>query len=138
MPTRDNEDGDVGYRRPPKSTQFKPGRSGNPRGRPKGAKGTRASVKRVLLEEHRADPHMTGRPQPFTALELVLLLLKQMAAAGDQRAYRSLMDLDRRMTPAGHGAAARYLIVPERLSEEEWEAKHSPKEVPPSDGEESE
>ena len=28
----------VGYGRPPKATQFKPGRSGNPRGRPKGAK----------------------------------------------------------------------------------------------------
>lgn len=28
----------VGYRKPPKSTQFKPGQSGNPNGRPKGQK----------------------------------------------------------------------------------------------------
>ena len=28
----------VGYRKPPAESQFKPGRSGNPRGRPKGAR----------------------------------------------------------------------------------------------------
>ena len=26
---------DVGYKKPPKNTQFKPGQSGNPKGRPK-------------------------------------------------------------------------------------------------------
>lgn len=31
-------DPEVGYGRPPKATQFKPGQSGNPKGRPKGAK----------------------------------------------------------------------------------------------------
>lgn len=31
-------DYEVGYKRPPKSTQFKPGVSGNPKGRPKGSK----------------------------------------------------------------------------------------------------
>ena len=34
---RDNSN-DVGYRKPPQSTQFKPGQSGNPKGRPKGSK----------------------------------------------------------------------------------------------------
>ena len=29
-------DYDVGYARPPKATQFAPGKSGNPKGRPKG------------------------------------------------------------------------------------------------------
>jgi Family of unknown function (DUF5681) len=32
-------DYDVGYGKPPKTTQFQPGQSGNRRGRPKGAKG---------------------------------------------------------------------------------------------------
>lgn len=31
-------DYDVGYRKPPESTRFKPGQSGNPKGRPKGAR----------------------------------------------------------------------------------------------------
>jgi Family of unknown function (DUF5681) len=29
---------DVGYKKPPKHSRFRPGQSGNPRGRPKGAK----------------------------------------------------------------------------------------------------
>jgi len=39
--------GKVGYGRPPKDTQFKPGQSGNPMGRPKG----RRNIKTELLEE---------------------------------------------------------------------------------------
>ncbi len=38
---------DVGYRKPPKHTRFKPGQSGNPRGRPKGTK----NLKTDLIEE---------------------------------------------------------------------------------------
>ena len=41
-------DYDVGYKRPPKSKQFKPGVSGNPKGRPRGAKGHMASLKKEL------------------------------------------------------------------------------------------
>ena len=44
-------DYEVGYGKPPKHSQFKKGRSGNPKGRPKGAKGFVASLKRVLSEE---------------------------------------------------------------------------------------
>ena len=32
----DSDDGQVGYRKPPVHTRFKPGQSGNPKGRPKG------------------------------------------------------------------------------------------------------
>jgi len=34
---KDQKDRALGYGRPPKSTQFKPGKSGNPRGRPRGS-----------------------------------------------------------------------------------------------------
>jgi hypothetical protein len=40
----------VGYKRPPKHTQFRSGKSGNPRGRPKGTANLQDIVKDVLFE----------------------------------------------------------------------------------------
>ena len=53
----DNNDRDrtknyqVGYRRPPKKTRFKKGRSGNPAGRPKGARSLKSSFMSELTEK---------------------------------------------------------------------------------------
>jgi len=48
MSTRDEDDYEVGYRKPPKHSRFKKGQSGNPKGRPKGAKGLCAALLREL------------------------------------------------------------------------------------------
>ena len=128
--------GDVGYGKPPVEHRFQPGRSGNPGGRPKGANGRRATVKRVLMEKHRADPAGTGKPKQYPAIELVLILLKQLAASGDQRAFKAFTDLEKRFGPVDlDGKTVGYLVVPEQLTPEEWIAKYSPKEPPPGDGE---
>jgi len=42
----------VGYGKPPRHSRFKPGRSGNPRGRPKGAVGCKTILERVVLARH--------------------------------------------------------------------------------------
>ncbi|MEQ8708819.1 MAG: DUF5681 domain-containing protein [Rhodospirillales bacterium] len=47
---------DVGYGRPPEETRFKPGRSGNPRGRPRGSRNKKPALneerlKEIILEE---------------------------------------------------------------------------------------
>ena len=47
----DKPDYKVGYGRPPKDAQFKKGQSGNPRGRPKGAKSWKTLVDEALNEK---------------------------------------------------------------------------------------
>lgn len=130
----DGAKGEVGYGKPPAEHRFKPGQSGNPRGRPKGAKGRRATAKRVLMEKHRADPAGTGKPKQYTAIELTLIILKQLAASGDQRAFKAFTDLEKKFGPLDmDGQKVGYLVVPEELTPEEWVAKYSPKEPPPGD-----
>ena len=41
---------EVGYRKPPKQTRFKPGQSGNPRGRPKQRRHLRTLIEEALNE----------------------------------------------------------------------------------------
>jgi hypothetical protein len=88
---------EVGYGKPPRHSRFKPGRSGNPKGRPKGAMGCKAIVERVLLT-----PHMVveqGKPQQRTGLELVLLALRNRAMEGDGKAFWLFHELMERYGP---------------------------------------
>jgi len=83
------------------------------------------------MEKHLADPDGRGRLLQYTALELTVMLLKRLAASGDQRAFNALMALDQRHAPPSGDERVGYVIVPERLTEEEWAARYSPKEKPP-------
>jgi hypothetical protein len=65
----DQTDDEVGYGKPPKATRFKKGQSGNPKGRPAGAKGVKASLK------HELDSKITvregGRDKKITKAEAI-------------------------------------------------------------------
>ena len=50
MPPDDERDYEVGYGKPPRHTRFEPGRSGNPRGRPPGAKNMKTLLSKALNE----------------------------------------------------------------------------------------
>jgi hypothetical protein len=79
----------VHYRRePPRETQFKPGASGNPRGRPRkpktfGVALDDALARRVTIEEG-------GRKRKISAMELLIRRLIAVAAKGDMRALQML------------------------------------------------
>ena len=118
----------VGYGHPPKATRFKPGRSGNPKGRPKGAQGRKTIVEQVLLERH--DVIEAGERKQRTTLELILLTLRHRAFEGDPKAFKALQELEARFGPQEPKRQGGYIVVPEVLTEEEWIARYSPKNTP--------
>ena len=81
----------VGYRHPPSATRFPPGRSGNPRGRPKGARNLNAIVAAALGE--RVAVKDNGRRRSVTKLEAAVTQLVNRAATGEIRATQLLLAL---------------------------------------------
>jgi ribosomal protein S20 len=81
----------VGYGHPPQSTRFKPGRSGNPKGRPKGSLNIRTLLASTLRE--RVVINENGQRKAVTKLEAALKQLTNKAASGDLRAILQLVGL---------------------------------------------
>jgi hypothetical protein len=86
-PTRGN---DVGYCRPPKKHQFKPGRSGNPKGRPRGAK-NEATILRDIMNRPIAIRE-GGRTRKVPVLAAVLLRFAEEALKGNPKAAAFLLN----------------------------------------------
>ena len=81
----------VGYGRPPLATRFRPGQSGNPRGRPKGARNFSTVIASALSE--RVAVTENRRRRRITKLEAAIKQLVNRAAAGDPRAISLLIQL---------------------------------------------
>jgi Family of unknown function (DUF5681) len=134
---RVNNAGDVGYGRPPLGRRFRPGQSGNPAGRPPKDKGAHAIAARVFAEKQRIGGQPRGARAWYSTIELVILKLKQMAGLGQPQATKVYTDVMGTYGPqeAPPGRVG-YLVVPERLTLEEWVAKYSPpRELPPYESE---
>jgi hypothetical protein len=84
-------EGRVGNCRPPRAARFRPGQSGNPRGRPRDARGLGALVQKALDEKVEAKEN--GRRRRITKLEAVVTQLVNRAANGDQRATQFVFSL---------------------------------------------
>jgi hypothetical protein len=81
---------DVGFGRPPPEHRFKPGRSGNPRGRPKGAKNEETILNNLL--NRRIEIRQAGRLRKITVLEAMLLKFAEEALKGDAKAATFLLN----------------------------------------------
>jgi hypothetical protein len=82
---------DVGYKTPPKHSQFKKGQSGNRKGRPKGTLNLATVLERTLREHVLVDEN--GRRKTITKLEAAIAQLVDKAMAGDAHAMRYLCHL---------------------------------------------
>jgi hypothetical protein len=90
-PISSESDYEVGYRKPPKATRFKKGKSGNPNGRPKDAKGLNSIVKQHLLD--RVAVRTSKGTRRLTRIEALVLKLLESAGGGDHRALVQLMSM---------------------------------------------
>jgi len=81
---------DVGYAKPPSRTRFKPGQSGNPRGRPRGAKNFVTAIEGELRA--RVTVTENGRRKRVTKREVIAKRLVNRAAEGDLRAIPLLLN----------------------------------------------
>jgi hypothetical protein len=82
------DEGSVGYRRPPAATRFAKGRSGNPRGRPRGKAG-QLPYESVLGQIVTVTEN--GQTKRITAAQGFLLKLMKDALAGDAAAMRDML-----------------------------------------------
>lgn len=78
-----------GYQRPPRATQFKPGRSGNPAGRPKGSKSLASVIQRELAAH--VIVHEDGARKRITKQRAFVKQLVNKAASGDPRIMSLLL-----------------------------------------------
>jgi len=82
----------VGKGRPPKETQFKPGQSGNPKGRPKGIKNAATMAKAAL--NRKVVVTINGAKRKMTVQDVSYRRLADKAMTGDQKTFNYLLTLD--------------------------------------------
>lgn len=115
MPRSDER---IGYRRPPSATRFQPGRSGNPKGRPKR---TPSFIEDVIDELNR--PHRLNTRETVTRQRAIAIALVAKAIEGDTRAVGVLMRFmtnveEREEQPQRELSAAQQALLRELVADE--------------------
>jgi Family of unknown function (DUF5681) len=107
-------DNRVGYRRPPRHSQFPPGQSGNPRGRPKGVKSLPDIVRKIVGQKVTVTEN--GRARRVPRLEAILLRAAGEASRGDAPALRLLLQLTERYGQSAQTGAEREMTGAEDIA----------------------
>ena len=77
-------DFEVGYGKPPTGNRFKKGRSGNPKGRPRGTRNFKTDLREELAEP--VNVREGGRERTVSSQRAAVKQLRAKALKGDQRA----------------------------------------------------
>jgi Family of unknown function (DUF5681) len=103
----------VGKGRPPLTTRWKPGQSGNPKGRPKGSRPIGAVLRDII--QQKVSVTEGGKTRRIPALEVILRRLTSDAIRSDPRAIKLLLSLVDRYADSPQTA----LQLREMLAEDE-------------------
>jgi hypothetical protein len=109
---------EVGFGKPPAHSRFKKGRSGNPKGRPPGAKNLKTLLNEALNE--RVIVAENGRRRKISKLLVIIKQLVNQSAKADWRHTKILLDIirdiERQGEPASPATSAevgsqRYVVI---------------------------
>jgi hypothetical protein len=89
----------VGFGHPPRHSQFQPGTSGNPAGRPRGVQTVGDVVRKTLNQK--VSISEGGRIRHVSKLEAIFARAVNDAARGDVRALRLIVSLSERYAQSG-------------------------------------
>jgi Family of unknown function (DUF5681) len=89
----DEEAYEIGYGKPPMHTRFKPGQSGNPRGRPRGARNFRTAISEALQEK--VVIRESGRTRKLTKMDAIIQVALNKGLKGDPKGLAAIVQLAR-------------------------------------------
>lgn len=120
---------ETGYKKPPVHTRFAPGKSGNPKGRPKKVQATGLTdIERLLSES--ISVRVNGKPKTMTAFELLLRCTVDKALGGCLPSMRFVYKIRRqlmmqecqRLSSLLQQKPLGFMLLPAPVTAEEWEA----------------
>jgi hypothetical protein len=82
--------GEVGYCKPPHEHAWKPGQSGNPRGRAKGSKNESTILREILARK--IESRSAGRSRKISVVEGILLRITEDALKGNTKSATFLLN----------------------------------------------
>ena len=91
MSTREDDAYEVGYKKPPKKSQFKKGQSGNLKGRPKGSRNIATLLEEALFRKVAIRDERGSRKVTF--VEALVHKMSVDALKGDPRAAAKIIEL---------------------------------------------
>jgi hypothetical protein len=89
-PRRSGRGSSVGYGRPPREHRWKPGQSGNPRGRPKNSKNESTILREILARK--IESRSTGGTRKISVVEGILLRITEDALKGNTKSATFLLN----------------------------------------------
>ena len=103
MPPKETRDYEVGYGKPPLHTRFQKGKSGNPKGRPRGRKNISTLLSNAL--DASIVVVANGRRKKITKREAIVTQLVNKSAAADLKATQIVLAMLRELESQDDGSA---------------------------------
>jgi hypothetical protein len=103
MPAKETCEYEIGYRKPPLHTRFQKGKSGNPKGRPRGKKNMSTLLSTALNASIVVVAN--GRRKKITKREAIVTQLVNKSAAADLKATQIVLSMLRELESQDDGPA---------------------------------